>query len=83
MMPPQGAHSLKIISSLKPALKSKKKKSESTAAEIIDITKPESGDKNIELGDFIPVVELDKINSTGRRKNTRHSWTDSSNLCAR
>ena len=61
--------SLKAISSLKPAPNSKKKKSESTAAEIIDIMKPESGDKNIKLGDSIPVVELDKISLTGRRKD--------------
>ena len=39
------------------------------AAEIIDITKPGSGDENIKLGDSVPVVELDKINSIGRWKN--------------
>ena len=38
------------------------------AAEIIDITKPGS-DENIELGDSVPVVELDKINSIGRWKD--------------
>ena len=37
-------------------------------AEIIDITKPES-DENIELGDSVPVVELDKINLIGRWKD--------------
>ena len=39
------------------------------AAEIIDIMKPGSGDENIKLGDSAPVVELDKIDSTCRRKN--------------
>ena len=39
------------------------------AAEIIDITKPGSGDENIKLGDSVPVVELDKIDSIGRWKN--------------
>ena len=68
-MPPHSACGSKTISSQKPAPKSKENKSESTAAEIIDIMKPGSGDKSIELGDFIPVVELDKIGSTGRRKN--------------
>ena len=48
---------------------SKKKKSEGTAAEIIDITKPGSGNENIELGDSVPVVKLDKIDSIGRWKN--------------
>ena len=67
-MPPQGAHGSKIISSPKSASKSKKKKSEGTAAEIIDITKPGS-DENITLGDSVPVVEPDKINSIGRWKN--------------
>ena len=38
------------------------------AAEIIDIMKPGS-DENIELGDSVPVVELDKINSIGRWKD--------------
>ena len=42
-----------------------KKKSKLTAAEIIDITKPGS-DENIELGDPVPVVELDKIDLIGR-----------------
>ena len=69
MMPPQGAHGLKTTSSPKSTLKSKKKKSEGMAAEIIDITKPGSGDENIKLGDSVPVVELDKIDSTGRWKN--------------
>ena len=49
-------------------MKSKKKKSEGTAAEIIDITKPGS-DENIKLRDSVPVVELDKINSIGRWKD--------------
>ena len=38
------------------------------AAEIIDIMKPGS-DENIKLGDSVPVVELDKINSIGRWKD--------------
>ena len=38
------------------------------AAEIIDITKPGSNE-NIKLGDSVPVVELDKINSIGRWKD--------------
>ena len=69
---------MKTTSSLKPALKSKKtKKSECTAPEVIDITKPGSDEANIqlrhakdqELQDSIlpsetsPVVELDKIDS--------------------
>ena len=51
------------------APKSKKKESEGTAGEIIDITKPGSGDENIELGDSVPVVELDKIDLISRWKN--------------
>ena len=47
--------------------KSKKKKSDGTAAEIIYIMKPGS-DENIELGDSVPVVELHKINLIGRWK---------------
>ena len=39
------------------------------ATEIIDITKPGSGDENIKLGDSVPVVELDKIDLIGRWKN--------------
>ena len=31
--------------------------------------KPGSGDENIKLGDSLPVVELDKIDSIGRWKN--------------
>ena len=31
--------------------------------------KPGSGDENIQLGDSVPVVELDKIDSIGRWKN--------------
>ena len=45
----------------------KKKKSEGTTAELIDISKPGS-DENIELGDSVPVVTLDKINSPCRSK---------------
>ena len=64
-MPLQGARDSKITSSQKSALKSKKKKSEGTAAEIIDIMKPGS-DEKIKLGDSVPVVELDKIGLIGR-----------------
>ena len=39
------------------------------AAEIIDIMKPGSHDENVKLGDSVPVVELDKIDSIGRWKN--------------
>ena len=53
-MPPKGACGS--------APKSKKKKSEGTTAELIDILKPGSNE-NIELGDSVPVVELNKINS--------------------
>ena len=67
-MPLWGAWGSKTMSSLKSALKSEKKKSEGMAAEIIDIMKPGT-DENIKLGDFIPVVELDKINSIGRWKH--------------
>ena len=49
------------------APKSKKKMSEGTTAELIDILKPGS-DENIERGDSIPVVELDKIDSPHRSK---------------
>ena len=49
-------------------MKSKKKKSESTTAEVIDITKLGS-DENIKLGDPVLVVELDKIDSIGRLKD--------------
>ena len=52
-MPPKSTHGS--------ALKSKKKKSEVTTAELIDILKPGS-DENIKLGGSISVVELDKIN---------------------
>ena len=45
-----------------------KKKSEGTTAEVIDIMKPGS-DENIELGEPVPVVELDKIDLIGRLKN--------------
>ena len=55
------------LSSLKFASKSKKK-SEGTTAEVIDITKLGS-DENIKLGDPVPMVELDKINSIGRLKD--------------
>ena len=54
-MLPKGAHGS--------ALKSKKKKLEGAIAELIEILKPGS-DENIELGDSIPVVELDKIVSS-------------------
>ena len=57
-MPPKGSHGS--------ALKSKKK-SEGTTAELIDILKPGS-DENIELGDSLPVVELNKIDSPHRSK---------------
>ena len=67
-MPPQNAHGSKTTSSPKSALKSKRKKSEGTAVEIIDITKPGS-DENIKLGDAVPVIELDKINLIGRWKD--------------
>ena len=43
-------------------------------AEVIDIMKPGS-DENIELGDPVPVVELDKINSIGRLKDIPSSGT--------
>ena len=55
------------LSSLKFASKSKKK-SEGTTAEVIEITKLGS-DENIKLGDPVPMVELDKINSIGRLKD--------------
>ena len=51
-------------------MKSKKKRSEDTAPEIIDITKQGSGKANIKLQDSVlhggtlPVVELDNIHST-------------------
>ena len=67
-MPLQGACGSKTPSSPQSALKSKKKKSEGLTAEVIDITKPGS-DENIELGDPVPVVELDKINLVGRLKD--------------
>ena len=71
-MPLRGAHGSKTTSSRKSSLKSKK--SEGTAAEIIDIMKPGS-DENIELGDSGPVVELDKINLVGRWKDIPQSDT--------
>ena len=49
------------------APKSKKKKSEGATVELIDISKPGS-DENIKLGDSIPVVELNKIDSPHRSK---------------
>ena len=49
-------------------MKSKKKKSEGTTAEVIDITKLGS-DENIKLGDPVPDIELDKIDSIGRLKD--------------
>ena len=51
-MPPKGACGS--------APKSKKKRSEGATAELIDISKPGSDD-NLELGDSVPVVELNKI----------------------
>ena len=69
VMPPQGACGLKTTSSLKSTPKSKKRKSEGMAAKIIDIMKQRSGDENIKLGDSVPVVELDKIDSIRRWKN--------------
>ena len=60
------------------ALKSKKKKSEGTSAELIDILKPGS-DENIKLGDSVPVVELNKINFPRRSKfipsSDTQGWT--------
>ena len=73
-MPPQGAHGLKTTSSPKSTLKSKKKRSEGTTAEITVIMKPGS-DENIELGDPVLVVELDKINLVGRWKDIPPSDT--------
>ena len=73
-MPLQGAHGLKTTSSPKSASRSKKKKSEGMAAEVIDITKPGS-DENIKLGDPVPVVELDKIDLIGRLKDIPPSDT--------
>ena len=58
-MPPKGTHGSVPMS--------KKKKSEGTTAELIDISKPVS-DENIELGDSIPVVKLNKIDSPHRSK---------------
>ena len=58
---------MKTTSSPKSASKSKKKL-EGTIAEVIDIMKPGS-DENIELGDPVPVVELDKIDSISRLKD--------------
>ena len=65
---------MKTISSPKSASKSKKKKSKGLTAEVIDIMKPGSDD-NIELGDPVLVVELDKINSIGRLKDVSSSDT--------
>ena len=53
VMPPTGlkrsTHGLKATGSPKQASKSKKKRSEDTAPDIIDITKQGSGKANIEL----------------------------------
>ena len=49
------------------AVKSKKKRSKGTTAEVIDISKPGS-DENVKLGDSIPVVKLNKIDSPHRSK---------------
>ena len=60
----------KTTDSLRQALKSKKRRTEDTAPEVIDITKQGSGKVNIKLQDSIlhggtsPVVELDNIHST-------------------
>ena len=54
-MPPKG--------SCEGAPKLKKKKSEDTTTELIDILKPGS-EENIELGDSVAVVELEKIDSS-------------------
>ena len=72
-MPPQDSPGLKTTSFPKSALKSKKK-SEGMTGEVIDIMKPES-DENIELGDPVPIVELDKIDSIGRLKDVPLSDT--------
>ena len=64
-MPPKGTRGS--------ALKSKKK-SNSTTAELIDILKP-GNDENIKLGDSIPVVELNKIDSPHRSKVNSSSDT--------
>ena len=67
-MPPKGSRGS--------APKSKKKKSEGATAELIGIS---GSDENIELGDSIPVVELDKIDSPYRSKFVpsleNHGWT--------
>ena len=69
-MPPKGTHGS--------ALKSKKETSEGATAELIDISKPGS-DENIELGNSIPVVKLDKIDSPCRSKvipsSDTQGWT--------
>ena len=57
-MPPRGARGSGPKS---------KKKSEGATAELIDILEPGS-DENIKLGDSVPVVELDKIDSPHRLK---------------
>ena len=49
------------------APKSKKKKPEGTTAGLIDISKPGS-DENIQLGNSIPVVKLNKFDSPHRFK---------------
>ena len=68
-MPPKGTHGF--------APKSKKK-SEGATVEMIDILKPGS-DENIKLGDSVPVVELDKIDSPSRSKvipsSDTQGWT--------
>ena len=70
-IPPQGVWGSKTASSQKSSLKSKKKKSEGSAAEIIDIMKPGSYE-NIELGDLVPVVELDKLTPLADRRTYLH-----------
>ena len=66
----RGTHGSKTTGSPKRSSKSKKKRTEDTAPEVIDITKQGSGKANMELWDFVllggtsPVVELDIIYST-------------------
>ena len=68
-MPPKGTRGSVLKS---------KKKSEGTTAELIDILKPGS-DENIELGDSVPVVKLNKIDSPCRSKvipsSDTQGWT--------
>ena len=73
-MPPmglkRGTQGSKATNSPKQASESKKKRSEDTAPEVIDITKQGKGKVNIKLrdsilhGEILPMVELANINST-------------------